>query len=106
LKLVLLVGDECNICEEAKEAFMKKFHQEVANNEAEIVNLDENEQYQQLWMENELPLAPVVVLTNDKGKMISSIPPEELLEYIPQAKDDPVPESSPEPENTPLTNPE
>jgi hypothetical protein len=85
LKLILLIGEECGICDEAKAAFNKQFGREQAHGEAKVVNLDTDEEYQQKWVENDLEPAPVVLLENDEGKIISIIPPEELLNYKPAA---------------------
>lgn len=85
MKLILLIGEECGICDEAKAAFNKQFGREQAHGEAKVVNLDTDEEYQQKWVENDLEPAPVVLLENDEGKIISIIPPEELLNYKPAA---------------------
>jgi hypothetical protein len=85
MKLILLIGEECGICDEAKAAFDKQFGREQAHGEAKVVNIDTDQEYQEKWMENDLEPAPVVILENDEGKIISIIPPEDLLNYKPTA---------------------
>ena len=78
--LTLFTGDECPPCTEVEEAFKKHYEAEIASGEADIVNLDTNEAAQKFWMEHDLPLAPVMVVTTDNGKLISVIEAQELLE--------------------------
>ena len=85
MKLILLTGDECPPCEEAVKQFKKKFWRELDNGEAKIVNLDEDEAAQEVWMENDLPLAPIVILTTNDGKVISHIETKDLLEGVEEA---------------------
>lgn len=88
MQLVLFTGDECQICHEVEEAFKKRYKEELDNGEADIVNLDEEEDSQQFWMENELPLAPTMIVVSDKKKLVTILDPTELLEKAsPAAKD-------------------
>lgn len=68
------------MCHEVEEVFRKRYKQELDSGEADIVNLDEEEDAQQFWMENELPLAPVMVVVSDQKKLITILDPKELLE--------------------------
>jgi len=79
MKLVLLTSEDCPICDEAVEQFKKNFWRELDNGEAEIVNLDQNEKAQEMWLENDLPLAPVVLLVTDKQKVISTIETKDII---------------------------
>ncbi|GAI97105.1 unnamed protein product, partial [marine sediment metagenome] len=72
---------------EVEEAFKKRYKEEIDSGEADIVNLDENEEAQEFWIEHDLPLAPIMVVTTDNGKLISVIEAQELLEASPAAKD-------------------
>ena len=86
MKLIMLSTDDCSICQESELKFRETFKKEIDKGEAEVVNLDQDESMQQLWFENELPLAPTVILvTNDKKKVISNIDPEDLLEETKEA---------------------
>jgi len=85
MKLILLTADDCGICHEAEDQFKKDFWRELDSGEAEIVNLDQNEQAQQLFLENDLPLAPVVLLVTDKQKVISHIETKDLLAGLKEA---------------------
>jgi hypothetical protein len=78
MNLILLTGNECKVCHDVEEAFKKKYADELKSGEADICNLDEDEQAQQFWFENELPLAPVVVVVSDKMKLISVLDPSDL----------------------------
>lgn len=85
MKLILLTGEDCEICEVAVEKFKKDFWRELDNGEAKIVNLDEDEAAQEMWMENELPLAPIVLLVTDKNRVISHIDTKDLLAGMKEA---------------------
>ncbi len=101
--LVLLTGEECGICDAAKAAFEKRFTKEIIRGEAKIINLDDNEAYQEKWMAAELEPAPVVLLETNDGEIISAIPPEELMNYKPPTEQAETPPAAPV-ENSPLTN--
>jgi len=85
MKLILLTGEDCAICEVAVEKFKKDFWRELDTGEAKIVNLDEDEAAQEMWMENELPLAPIVLLVTDKDRVISHIDTKDLLAGMKEA---------------------
>ena len=80
MNLVLFTGNDCPPCQEVEEAFKKRFKQELDSGEADIVNLDEEEDAQQFWMENDLPLAPTMIVVSDQKKLITILDPRELLE--------------------------
>lgn len=79
MKLVLLTADECDICDAAVEKFKKDFYREIDNGEAKVVNLDEDEEFQEIFLENDLPLAPIVLLMTDKNRVISHIETKDIL---------------------------
>lgn len=79
MKLVLLTADECDICDKAVEKFKKDFYREIDNGEAKVVNLDEDEEFQEIFLENDLPLAPIVLLMTDKNRVISHIETKDIL---------------------------
>jgi len=79
MNLVLFVGNDCQPCDKVKEAFTKRFKEELDSGEADIVNLDEEEDAQQFWIENDLPLAPTMVVVSDQKKVITILDPAELL---------------------------
>jgi len=86
VNLVLFTGNDCPICHEVEEAFKKRYKEELDSGEADIVNLDEEEDAQQFWMENDLPLAPTMVVVSDEKKLITVLDPKELLnEALPDA---------------------
>ncbi len=85
MKLVLLTGEDCPICDEAEEKFKKNFWRELDSGEAKIVNLDQDEEYQEMFMENDLPLAPIVLLVTEKNKVISHIEAKDLLDGLKEA---------------------
>jgi glutaredoxin len=80
MNVVLLTGNDCQPCHQVEEAFKKKFKDEIESGEADIVNLDEDEQAQKVWAENDLPLAPTIIVISDKMKVISVLDPSQLLE--------------------------
>lgn len=85
MKLILLTAEDCEICHDAEEKFKKNFWRELDSGEAKIVNLDQDEAAQELWMENDLPLAPTVILVTDKNKVISHIDAKDLIEGLEEA---------------------
>lgn len=85
MKLVLLTSEDCPICDEAEKQFKKTFWRELDSGEAKIVNLDQDETAQEMFLENDLPLAPIVVLVTDKEKVISHIEPSDLLQGLEEA---------------------
>ncbi|KKL48620.1 hypothetical protein LCGC14_2323660 [marine sediment metagenome] len=85
MKLILLTGEDCNICEDAEEKFKKAFWRELDSGEAKIVNLDEDEQMQEVWLENDLPLAPIVLLITENNKVISHIETKDIIAGLNEA---------------------
>ena len=79
MKLTLLTGSDCPPCDETKQAFEKRYAAEIASNEAQVVNLDENERWQEAWITQELPVAPVMVISTDNNKVIAVLDHTELL---------------------------
>lgn len=100
MKLVLLTAEDCNICEEAVDKFKKDFWRELDNGEAKIVNLDEDEEFQEIFLENDLPLAPIVLLLTDKNRVISHIETKDILLGLKEAS--PATEAEKQPESTGL----
>ncbi len=85
MKLVLLTAEDCEICHEAEERFKKDFWRELDTGEAKIVNLDQDEEAQEIFLENDLPLAPIVILVTDRNKVISHIETKDLLAGLKEA---------------------
>ena len=79
MNLVLLVGNDCPVCDDVKAAFKREYKKEIDSGEADIVNLDEDEKAQQIWMENELPLAPTMIVITDNLKIITVLDVDEFL---------------------------
>lgn len=79
MNLVLFTGNECGVCHEVEEAFKKRYKAELDSGEADIVNLDEEEDAQQFWMEHDLPLAPTMIVVSDQKKVITILDPKDLL---------------------------
>ena len=78
MKLVFLTGDECNVCHELETKFKEKFKKELDKGEAVILNLDEDTDAQDWWIENELPVAPAMVVTTEEGRVVAILKAEEL----------------------------
>lgn len=83
-----MTGSDCGICHEVEEAFKKHYKEELDSGEASIVNLDEDEGAYEFWATHELPLAPVMVVTTDGGKLITILDSEDLKEALPAAEAD------------------
>ncbi len=86
MKLILLTADDCDLCHDAEERMKKELWRELDNKEIEIVNLDQDEKAQELWMENDLPLAPLVVLVTETHKVISYIDAKEFFKGLKEAQ--------------------
>ena len=78
MKLVLLTGDECPVCHAMEEKFNEKFMEELDKGEAVVLNLDEDTEAQDWWVENELPVAPVMVVATEEGRVVAVLKAEEL----------------------------
>lgn len=85
MNLVLLVGNDCPPCDEVKAAFKKEYKAELDSGEADIVNLDEDEEAQQVWMENSLPLAPTIIVISNKLKVVTVLDADEFLKKSKEA---------------------
>lgn len=78
MKLKLLIGDECPPCDQVEDAFRKKYQDELDRGEAEVVNLDHDEEAQRFWAENELPVAPALLVVSENEKVIAVLGTEDL----------------------------
>lgn len=80
MNLVLFTGNDCSVCHEVEEQFKKQFKEELDSGEADIVNLDEEEDAQQFWMENDLPVAPTIIVVSDQKKLVAVLDSDQLLQ--------------------------
>lgn len=85
MKVKLYTGDDCPPCDDVEDAFRKKYQDEIAKGEAEVVNLDHDEDAQRFWTENELPVAPTIVVVSESEKVIAVLGTEELVKETPPA---------------------
>lgn len=85
MKLILLTSDECDICEEAEAKFKKDFWQEIDRGEAEIVNLDQDEEAQEMFITNDLPPSPIVLIVTEKKKLIAHIEADDFFQGLKKA---------------------
>ena len=85
MKLILLTSEDCDICLEAEEKFKKDFWQEIDRGEAKIVNLDQDAEAQETFITHDLPLAPIVLLVTDKGKLVSHIEADDFFQGLTKA---------------------
>ena len=85
MKAILLTSDDCSICDEAEKRFKKDFWQEIDRGEAKIVNLDQDEEMQEMFITNDLPLAPIVLLVTDRGKLVAHIEADDFFEGLKKA---------------------
>ena len=79
MNLTLLIGnaEDCPPCKEAEAVFRERWAEEIASGEAIVTNMDEDEGAYEFWATHELPLAPVIVVTTDSGKLITTLDPME-----------------------------
>ncbi len=83
MQVILFSTDpkECGVCSEAEKKFKQVFAEELKSEEAAIVRIDESEKAQEIWATHGLPLAPVVVITTDEGKVLDSWETGEIPEF-------------------------
>ena len=75
--IILMTSSECPPCEEAEKVFRERWAEEIASGEAIVSDIDKDEGAQEFWAVNELPLCPVVIVTTDGGKLITTLDPLE-----------------------------
>lgn len=78
--IILITSSECPPCVEAEAVFRERWAEEIASGEAIVSNIDEDEGAQEFWATHELPLAPVIVVTTDTGKLVTILDPMESTE--------------------------
>jgi len=78
--IILMTSSECPPCKEAEAVFRERWAAEIASGEAIVSNIDEDEGAQEFWATHELPLAPVIVVTTDTGKLVTILDPLESTE--------------------------
>lgn len=79
MELILFVGNDCQPCKDVEAKFRAKFGDLLGTKEAEVVNIDESEEAQQFWLENELPLAPMMIVVSESDKVIAVLGTDDLL---------------------------
>jgi peroxiredoxin len=82
MEIVLFTGSECSLCEQAEKAFKEKYAKELETGEANIVNLDEdeNEKAQKFWMDHELEPAPCIVVVSENETLVTVLDTEKHLD--------------------------
>ncbi|MDD4986054.1 MAG: hypothetical protein PHQ43_09735 [Dehalococcoidales bacterium] len=75
-------GEDCNLCAEAEKKFKELYAEELKNDEATIANMDKDEGAYEFWATHGLPLAPVVVIATDSGKIIDQWETGEIPEPV------------------------
>jgi len=82
VNLTLLIGnaEDCPPCKEAEAVFRERWAEEIASGEAIVTNMDEDEGAYEFWATHELPLAPVIVVTTDGGKLVDILDPMDITE--------------------------
>lgn len=78
--LILMISSECPPCQEAEKVFRERWKEEITSGEAIVANMDEDEGAYEFWATHELPLAPVIVVATDTGKLITILDPMEITE--------------------------
>lgn len=88
--IILMTSSECPPCKEAEAVFRERWAEEIASGEAIVSNIDEDEGAQEFWATHELPLAPVIVVTTDTGKLVTILDPMETTEKQKEASPAPL----------------
>lgn len=92
-KIILFSGKDCSICDEADKKFKKKFKDEIADGEAEIIILDDDEEAYEFWASNQLPIAPTICIISDAQKCLIVLDTDDILKEEPE----PAKPSTPQP---------
>jgi len=88
MKVVLLTGDDCGVCEEAEEALKEL----IADGEVEVRNIQHDDEALALWASNELPPAPQLLVVTGRGQIFGQLSVEDLIEQqIAKQEGTPVP---------------
>ena len=87
MNVILLTGNDCDICDEDKKKFKKAMEEELKSGEAEITNMSEDDDALQFWATHNLPVAPVVIMTTDTGKVLDVMTVDELIEIKEEHKE-------------------
>ena len=83
--LILMTSSECPPCKEAEAVFRERWPEEIASGEVIVANMDEDEGAYEFWATHELPVAPVIVVVTDSGKLITTLDPLEPAELLKEA---------------------
>jgi hypothetical protein len=78
--IILMTSSECPPCQEAEKVFRERWKEEIASGEAIVANMDEDDGAYEFWATHELPLAPVIVVTTETGKLVTILDPMESTE--------------------------
>lgn len=88
--IILMTSSECPPCKEAEKVFRERWAEEIASGEAIVANLDEDEGAYEFWATHELPVAPVIVVTTETGKLVTTLDPMETTEEQKEAAPTPL----------------
>ena len=100
-KIILFSGKDCAVCDEADKKFKKKFKEEIATGEAEIIVLDDDEDALEFWAENQLPLAPTIAIISDAQKCLIVLDTDDILDDKPEEVKPGTSKTTPQPVSVP-----
>jgi hypothetical protein len=87
MNCILLTASDCNICDEDKKKFKEAMKEELKSGEAEITNIEEDDDAMDFWATHNLPTAPIVIMTTDSGKILDYLTVDELIETQKETKE-------------------
>jgi hypothetical protein len=79
MEMLLLTHDDCDPCHDIEAKFKERFKALLDTKEAEIVNLDDNEEAMKWWAENDLPVGPVIVIMSENEEVVAVIETDKLF---------------------------
>ncbi len=88
MKLVLITGEDCEVCTKAETTFRQQYKHEIEKGEAVVSDIDIDEDMQRVWMKQDLPIPPVIAIVSNEGRLITVVDATEFLEDQEKASPD------------------
>ena len=85
MRLVLITGEDCDICADAETKFRRQYKRELEKGEAMVTNIDEDENMQRLWMKHDYPIPPTIIVVTNENRLITVVDAVEFLEDLDKA---------------------
>jgi peroxiredoxin len=88
MQLIFFSDADCQLCLKYKKQFEKLFAEEIENDEAIVLTMNDDEEAYEYWATHSLPLAPTMIVSADNGKLIDVWDAEELAKFLKEAEEE------------------